>query len=274
MRKDSTLGLAVREVPGLVCVPGERQCLPKHLGFYRACEGNWLCLETPAAQLCGPWACEVLALWVGRGSCSWEQPVGHEKREPLSQPTCGPDRSGSLGDMAPHVPLVMDGWLGTRRVGGIKRNSEVITDTLTAPAKPQTAFPSGPCELCPPQGFARETDLRTSSRSWLGPYCPAQECLAWHIPPPSAGPACPSSGKGPSLACTRPCQASHPHTFPGWILRQGPITVGEENDRYLSPAVSHGEKNKGWEIKSLRGKSRVCSSERAPGWLAASFVWF
>lgn len=38
------------------------------------------------------------------GSRSWKQTVGHEEGEPLSQPTWGPDRSGSLVDVAPHIP--------------------------------------------------------------------------------------------------------------------------------------------------------------------------
>lgn len=39
-------------VPAELCPQGRAwtQRLPKHLAFYRAREGNWLCLETPAAR--------------------------------------------------------------------------------------------------------------------------------------------------------------------------------------------------------------------------------
>lgn len=132
MRQDSTSGLAVRGVQGLVCVPEEApgtKRLPEHPAFYGAREGNWP-WEMPAAQPQGPWAWEVLSPWVVLwGAAAGSSLFATRRGSPCPSPPVVQTGQGHLGHGTPHS--LGDAWVdmyGTRRVGGIKRKSEVITD--------------------------------------------------------------------------------------------------------------------------------------------------
>lgn len=53
---------------------------------------------------------------------------------------------------------------------------------------------------------------------------------------------------------TPPSGRKPPPHIPRTDFQAGPVTVGEDNDRCVSPALNHGE-NKRWEMKSRMGST-------------------
>lgn len=60
--------------------------------------------------------------------------------------------------------------------------------------------------------------------------------------------------RGPSLPTPTSGRKPPPH-IPRTDFQAGPVTVGEDNDRCVSSALNHGEKNKRWEMKSRMGRT-------------------